>query len=126
MGCSTAGEALIAVFENNSFGHLWYLYMIIGIYLSYLKKLFEYSNGCSIVTCNRQMVKNGKPGHKFNYGDSEPIVLKKAEVYRRGLYTQLAHGAVARLYKKEVFSNLRFPLGIDHEDTYMSRTIKGN
>ena len=88
-------------------------------YLSYLADLFEYSNDCCIVTCNRQMIKDGKLGHKFNYGDSEPMVWKRAEVYKRGLYTQIAHGAVARLYKKETFLDLRFPLGLKHEDTYM-------
>lgn len=88
-------------------------------YLSYLKKLFEYSNDCSIVACNRQMVKDRKLGHKFEYGESGPIVLDKVEIYERGLYTQIAHGVVAKLFKKEVFINLRFPLGLKHEDTYM-------
>lgn len=62
------------------------------------------------------MVKNGKLGQKFNYGVGYPLVLSKAEAFKRALYTQMSHGVVARLYKKEVFQNIRFPQGL-HEDT---------
>ena len=56
---------------------------------------------------------------KFDYLKDEGIVIKKAEVYRKALFTEISHGAWARLYKKEVFHDLRFPVGIKHEDTYI-------
>ena len=89
-------------------------------YLSYLLKLFSYSDKCSITTCNRQMVKEGKLGHKFNYNDKNGVmILSRSETFKKALYTQIAHGAVARLYRKEVFDSLKFPIGLKHEDTYM-------
>ena len=39
--------------------------------------------------------------------------------FKKALYTQIAHGAVARLYRREVFDSLKFPIGLKHEDTYM-------
>ena len=45
-------------------------------YLSYLLKLFSYSDKCSITTCNRQMVKEGKLGHKFNYNDKNGVMIQ--------------------------------------------------
>lgn len=89
-------------------------------YLSYLLKLFSYSDKCSITTCNRQMVKEGKLGHKFNYDDKNGVmILSRPEIFKKALYTQIAHGAVARLYKREIFDSLKFPIGLKHEDTYM-------
>ena len=88
-------------------------------YLSYLLSLFRYSDKCSITTCNRQVVKKGKLGQKFDYGTDKPLILDRKEVYKRGLYTQISHGAWGRLYKKEVFDGLRFPEGVLHEDTYI-------
>ena len=88
-------------------------------YLSYLLELFKYSDKCSITTCNRQVVKNGQLGQKFDYGKEKPLILDRKEVYKRGLYSQISHGAWGRLYKKEVFDGLRFPEGMLHEDTYI-------
>lgn len=88
-------------------------------YLSYLLELFKYSDKCNITTCNRQVVKNGQLGQKFDYGKDKPLILDRKEVYKRGLYTKISHGTWARLYKKEVFNGLRFPEGMLHEDTYI-------
>lgn len=87
-------------------------------YISYLVNMLKSQNNCSIATCNRQIVKNGVLGHKFHYCDQSPIVLGRTEVFERGLYSQIAHGAVARLYKREVFDNIRYPINVYHEDTY--------
>ena len=88
-------------------------------YLSYLLDLFKYSDKCNITTCNRQVVKNGQLGQKFDYGKDKPLILNRKEVFKRGLYSQISHGAWGRLYKKEVFDGLRFPEGMLHEDTYV-------
>lgn len=89
-------------------------------YLSYLLKLFSCSDDCMITTCNRQKIQyNGKLGHKFNYQCDEGIVFKKRDVYRKALFSEISHGAWARLYKKEVFQDLRFSVGLTHEDTYI-------
>lgn len=89
-------------------------------YLSYLLKLFSYSDKCSITTCNRQVVKEGKLGHKFNYDYENGVMcISRSEIFKKALYTQIAHGAVARLYKRSVFDSLKFPVGIKHEDTYI-------
>ena len=89
-------------------------------YLSYLIQLFSLSDKCMITTCNRQVVKNnGKLGQRFDYIDDKGIILDKKETYRKALFTEISHGAWGRLYKKEIFLELRFPVGVKHEDTYI-------
>lgn len=89
-------------------------------FLSYLLGLFSLSDKCTITTCNRQIVKkDGSLGQKFDYGNNKGIVLNKREVYEKALFSTISHGAWARLYKKGVFQNIRFPVGMKHEDTYV-------
>lgn len=89
-------------------------------YLSYLLQLFSLSNRCMITTCNRQIIKsNGNPGHKFDYQDEKGIIVEKKEVYKRALFSEISHGAWARLFKRSIFQTLRFPVGMKHEDTYI-------
>lgn len=89
-------------------------------YLSYLLQLFSLSNRCMITTCNRQIIKyNGNPGHKFDYQDDTGVIVDKKEGYKKALFSEVSHGAWARLFKRSVFLTLRFPVGVKHEDTYI-------
>ena len=88
-------------------------------YLSYLLVLFKLSDKCAITVCNRQYLKNGVPRQKFNYVSDDGIVWDQKTVYKKALYSQISHGVWARLYKREVFRQLRFPTKMLHEDTYI-------
>ena len=88
-------------------------------YLSYLLGLFAKSDKCSMTVCNRQYIKNGQLRQKFNYISDEGVVFNQTECYRRALLSQISHGPWARLYKREVFDKLRYPVRKKHEDTYI-------
>ena len=86
-------------------------------YLSYLYGLFE--EGCSMTACNHTILRNGKSKRNCD------IMTAKRTLCRNEAYEEvLFHGCLdvsgwGKLYKKEIFDDLRYPEGRLFEDTYL-------
>lgn len=87
-------------------------------YLSYLLSLMPEDDSCRISACNHYVLRNGK--EIPNSAEKE----KKRFSAKEAMESVLFHGSMdvspwAKLYKKEVFADLRFPEGRIFEDTWL-------
>lgn len=87
-------------------------------YLEYLLSLFEYSETAKVTAANHTVVR----GENF----SKNVEFRGVKVFSKdeALQEVLYHGLIdvsawGKLYKREVFDNLRFPIGRLFEDTYL-------
>ncbi len=87
-------------------------------YLSYLLSLFEHAPDAAFTACNHTVVRENS---SENNSDLSGVrVLTQREAFVETLYHGLIDVSVwAKLYKKEVFFTLRFPVGHLYEDTYV-------
>lgn len=88
-------------------------------YISYLYSLFAQSESCTITACNHYIVRNRHIQRNWN-GENGCCVFTRREAMEEALY----HGCIdvsawAKMYKREVFSTLRFPVGRIFEDTWL-------
>ena len=91
-------------------------------YVEYLFGLFDYSNDCNVTACNHFVVRKGKATPNFD--TKEVLVLNRFEVFESVLYHEkIDVTSCGKLYKREVFNNLRFPKGRIYEDTYIFGSI---
>lgn len=87
-------------------------------YVKYLLSLFDICPESNVCACAHFIVKDGACRVSTDYADK--CVLPRKEVYKYLLY----HDRVdvcswAKLYRRQVFDSLRFPVGKLYEDTYL-------
>lgn len=87
-------------------------------YIEFMYKLFDESDNCSVTACDICAVRNGV---EAPYSDFEgSAVFSRREAFERVLYHDLIDvAAYAKLYKREVFADIRYPVGRVYEDTYI-------
>ena len=86
-------------------------------YLSYLYSLLE--AGCSVTACNHTVIRKGKRKNNSDIGREKQVLTRK-QAYEEVLF----HGCVdvsgwGKLYRKEIFKDLRYPEGRLFEDTWL-------
>ena len=88
-------------------------------YLSYLLDLFLENPDCAITACNHYIVRRNKK-HPNSKTMQEVTVYTQKEAMEKVLFhDSLDVSPWAKLYKKEVFCDLRYPAGRTFEDTWL-------
>lgn len=87
-------------------------------YIEFMFKLLEENENCKVSACDICAVRNGI---ESPYSDFEgTIAFNRCEAFERVLYHDLIDvAAYAKLYKREVFADVRYPVGRVYEDTYV-------
>jgi glycosyltransferase involved in cell wall biosynthesis len=87
-------------------------------YIEFMYKLFDESDNCSVTACDICAVRNGAEAPYSDFKGS--VVFSRREAFERVLYHDLIDvAAYAKLYKREVFDDIRYPVGRVYEDTYV-------
>ena len=87
-------------------------------YVEFMYDLFGESENCKVTACDMCVVR----GDKFtpNSDFEGTVVLTRKEAFEKVLYHDMVDvSAPAKLYKREVFENIRYPKGRLYEDTYV-------
>lgn len=90
-------------------------------YLEYLYTLIQYDN-TKIAICSHQNINLGEP-LKTSFDEGKDIVLSTKDFFEKMLYGELKGIGVSihsRLIAKELFENIRFPIGKLFEDSAVS------
>lgn len=88
-------------------------------YLSYLLSLYPEDPGCSVVACNHFVVRKGK-NKPESVTESDKMHFSRQEAFENVLFGGAVNvSAWAKLYRREVFDNIRFPEGRLFEDTWV-------
>ena len=87
-------------------------------YVEFMYNLFDKADNCKVTACDICAVRNGQ---EAPYSDFEgSIVFNRRDAFERVLYHDLIDvAAYAKLYKREVFKEIRYPVGRLYEDTYI-------
>lgn len=88
-------------------------------YLSYLLSLFSHSENCAVTACNHYVLRGGKSSPNSS-PHKDISVFSQKEAFEEVLF----HGCIdvsgwGKLYRRDVFSKLRFPEGRIYEDTWI-------
>lgn len=87
-------------------------------YVEFMYSLFEKAADCKITACDICVVRNGKFTPNSNFDGV--AVLSRNEAFEKVLYHDMVDvSAPAKLYKREVFEGIRYPVGRLYEDTYV-------
>lgn len=83
-------------------------------YIEYMYKLLK-DNNANLSICGVQIVNN--ENKKYNTEETEVKIYKTNEAFENLLYAEGIEGAVyAKLYPKDYFDNIKFPVGEKYED----------
>ncbi len=87
-------------------------------YIEFMYNLLSENESCKVSACDICSVRNGV---ESPYSDFEgSIVFSRRDAFERVLYHDLIDvSAYAKLYKREVFDDIRYPVGRIYEDTYI-------
>lgn len=93
------------------------------VHADYIKALYENiaAENADISICNFEKVVEGK--QPIGHVDGDRLLFSQVDCMRHildGKYGLQFSTAWGKLFKKEVFSDIRFPKGIVHEDLYLS------
>lgn len=87
-------------------------------YIEFMYNLLQENKECQVAACDLCAVRNDV---ESPYSDFKGvIVFDRREAFERVLYHDLVDvAACAKLYKKDVFDDIRYPVGRVYEDTYV-------
>ena len=121
-GLSDARNAGIDVFKGAYITFIDGDDYVTPTYVEYLFSLFDYSDNCNVTACNHFIVRKGNATPNFDA--KEVLVLNQREAFDSVLYHEkIDVTACGKLYKREVFKDLRYPKGRIYEDTYLFGSI---
>ncbi len=87
-------------------------------YIEFMYNLLQENENCKVSACDICAVRNGVESPYTDFKGS--IVFDRREAFERVLYHDLIDvAAYAKLYKREVFADIRYPVGRIYEDTYI-------
>lgn len=87
-------------------------------YIEFMYNLLVENRNCNVSACDICAVRNGVEAPYSDFQGS--VVFNRRDAFEKVLYHDLIDvAAYAKLYKKEVFDGIRYPVGRVYEDTYV-------